>query len=104
MNTTADPVTLTVVLPEPPPKSKFEREKAAFYRLLPDLLATHRGQYVAIHNEQVVDSGPDQVEVAMRVLNRIGSTDIYVHLVSVDPPRVSRSGVLRDLSTPRGGG
>lgn len=99
MNTTADVQTFTVVLPEPPPKSKFEREKAAFYRLLPDLLATHRGQYVAIHGEQVVDSGPDQVEVALRVLRRVGNVALYVHLVS-DERRlpVARSGVLRDLS------
>jgi len=91
--------TFEVVLPAPPPPTKFEREKAAFFRLLPELLRTHTGQYVAIHGEQVVDSGPDQVEVALRVLRRVGNVALYVHLVS-DEKRlpVARSGVLRDLS------
>ena len=98
MNTTADIQTFEVVLPERP-MTKFDREKAAFDRLLPDLLATHRGQYVAIHEEVVVDSGPDQVEVALRVLRRVGNVALYVHLVSDEKHfPVSRSGVIRDLS------
>lgn len=103
MSQSADVETFEVVLPEPPPPKKFEREKAAFFRLLPDLLATHRGQYVAIHDEQVVDSGPDQTEVAVRVLDRLGGGDIYVGLVSVGPPRIERSGVLRDLGSVKRG-
>ena len=102
MSQTVAESTFEVVLPEPS-LTKFERERAAFYRLLPELLATHRGQYVAIHGEQVVDSGPDQLEVAVRVRKRVGSASIYVHLVSDEPPRVERSGVLRDLSRWRGG-
>lgn len=31
---------------------KFERERRAFFRLLPALLGTHRGQYVAVHDER----------------------------------------------------
>jgi hypothetical protein len=89
--------TIEVRLHETPP-SKFERERRAFLRLLPGLLATHSGQYVAIHEEQVVDSGPDQLEVALRVQRRIGAVAIYVHLVSDQPRLMSRSGVLRDLS------
>jgi hypothetical protein len=99
MTPTANVHTFEVVLPEPPPKSKFEREKAAFYRLLPELLKTHHRQYVAIHDEQVVDSGPDQIEVALRVLRRVGNVALFVHLVSDEKPfPVSRSGVVRDLS------
>ena len=56
-----------VVLPEPPPPppaaDKFEREQAAFHRLLPDLLTTHRGQYVAIHDGQVIAVGNSSVGV-----------------------------------------
>lgn len=88
---------LAVHLPEMP-LTKFERERRAFYRLLPALLETHRGQYVAVHDEQVVDSGANQVEVALRVLRRIGSVPIFVHLVSHGPEQVYRSGVLRDPS------
>lgn len=79
------------------PPSKFERERRAFYRLLPDLLGTHRGQYVAVHNERIADSGPDRLSVAQRVLEKVGPTDIYVGLVDVEPVRPSRSGVLREL-------
>lgn len=91
--------TIEVRLPETPP-SKFERERRAFFRLLPGLLATHAGQYVAIHDEQVVDSGPDQLEVALRVQRRVGAAAIYVHLVCDEPQPVCRSGVVRDLSRP----
>lgn len=45
----------------PAAPTKFERERTAFYRLLPELLATHRGQYVAVHGEQVADSGSDRL-------------------------------------------
>jgi hypothetical protein len=89
--------TIEVRLPETLP-SKFERERRAFFRLLPGLLATHSGQYVAIHDEQVVDSGPDQLEVALRVQRRVGGVAIYVHLVSDEPNPICRSGVVRDVS------
>ena len=94
---TASPATLEVMLPQPP-DSKLERERRAFARLLPQLLATHCGQYVAVHDEQVVDSGADRLEVALRVLRRVGNVDIYVGLVTDQPLPVARSGVRRDLS------
>ena len=80
------------------PHSKFERERRAFYRLLPQLLATHRGRYVAIHDEQVAASGPNRLEVAMHVLEHSGNVDIFVGLVNDEPEPVMRSGVRRDLS------
>jgi len=89
--------TTEVRLPETP-MSKFEREQRAFVRLLPGLLATHLGQYVAIHDEQVVDSGTDQLDVALRVQRRVGTVAIYVHLVSDELLARCRSGVIRDLS------
>ena len=56
----------------PVPKlTKFDRERLAFFRLLPDLLLTHAGQYVAIHDEQVVDSGPIRADVVCRTLDRV---------------------------------
>jgi hypothetical protein len=86
-----------VRLDQPTP-SKFERERGAFLRLLPQLLVTHPGQYVAIHDEQIADSGTDRLEVAMRVLRRVGNVDIYVGLAADQPEPVCRSGVRRDLS------
>ena len=46
---------------------KLERENDAFWHVLPQLLETHRGKYVAIHEGQSVDSGDDQLAVASRV-------------------------------------
>ena len=91
-----------VHLPPYPPPGKFERERRAFHRLLPQLLNTHRGEYVAIHDERVVDRGAVRLEVALRVLQRIGNVPIYVGLVSEEPEPMSRSGVVRDLSQPGG--
>lgn len=94
------PVTeFEVVLPTHP-QTKFERERAAFYRLLPELLKSHHGQYVAIHDERVVDSGPDRAEVAFRTLDRV-KTDIYVGLVSEEPAPIVRSGVRRVIGERR---
>ncbi len=61
--------------------SKWEREKLAFRRLS----ATHRGQYVAVHNEQVVDSGSDQLELARQSYRRFGYVPVYVGLVTDEP-------------------
>jgi hypothetical protein len=83
-----------VRFPEAPMPSKIERERRAFLRLLPDLLKTHRGQYVAVHDEQVVDSGPARLELVMRVQARL-RTGIYVGLVSEQAEPVQRSGLRR---------
>jgi hypothetical protein len=61
-----------VTLPAPKlellqPPSKWEREYAAFKRLLPELLKTHRGKYVAAHEEGMVDCDTD--EIALITLN-----------------------------------
>jgi len=76
--------------PAPVEPSKWEREQQAFRRLLPDLLKTHRGQYVAIHNEQVVGSGPDQFELARESYQRFGYVPIYVGLITDEPARPTR--------------
>ncbi len=77
---------LEVVLPDPAPPSKAERERAAFFRLLPELLTTHRGQYVAIHDGQVVDSDADDIALVRRVHARVGYVPLHVGLVTDAPP------------------
>jgi hypothetical protein len=69
---------------------KWEQERGAYWRLRPTLVSQYRDQYVAIHEGQVVDSGPDQVELALRVYRRFGYVPIYVGLVSDEPPRMLR--------------
>ena len=84
---TLEPI-LSVPLPlaEPP---KGEREYQAFLRLLPELLATHRGKYVAVHDGQVVDSDTDDVSLILRVQARLGYVPIHVGLVT-DQPMIVR--------------
>lgn len=69
--------------------AKFQREQEAFRRLLPNLLKTYRYQYVAIHEGQVVGTGPDQIELVDRAYERFGHVPILVTLVT-DRPRVGR--------------
>jgi len=66
----------------------FERERAAFLRLKPQLLNTHRGLWVAIVGEQVVDSDTDSRALARRVYARFGYVPAYIQLVSEEMPSV----------------
>ncbi len=89
---------IPVSLPAP---SKWEREYEAFRKLLPELLKTHAGQFVAVHEGKVVDCGNDKLELALRVLKKIGNVSIHVGLVTDQPAPIYRSGVLRAITTPR---
>lgn len=90
-----------VIPPEaliPPPSTKWEREYRAFQRLLPELLKTHRGKYVAIHEERVIDSDDDRRELIFRVLPKVGGVSVHIGHVTEEPEPICRSGVLRVLS------
>ena len=80
-----------------PPASKWAQEQDAFRRLLPQLLTTHRGRYVAIHLGQPIATGEDKLAVAMDALRQIGNVSIHVGLVSEQPEIVMRSGVRRQV-------
>jgi hypothetical protein len=94
MDTVVTPTSMQVFIPDLP-LSKLEQERRAFLRLLPDLIPLYRGQYVAIHNQQVADHGSSRLEVALRVLKIIGNQDIYVGLVHDQPEPIGASGVRR---------
>jgi hypothetical protein len=102
MNQTVLPPPTVVELPDVP-QTKWQREYESFRRLLPQLLATHRGRYVAIHDGQVVDTGDDKLALALRVLAKVGNVPIHVGLVSDEPPAMARSGVRREVSSGGGG-
>jgi hypothetical protein len=94
----ANPVTLPPPAVEwPPPGNKWEREYRAFRRILPQLLETQRGRYVAVHDEKVIDSDTDAMTLILRVLAKVGNVAIHVGLVTDEPEPVYRSGVVRVL-------
>lgn len=80
-----------------PPRSKWECEYQAFLRLLPQLLTTQKGRYVAIHDRQVIDSGDDKLALALHVLAKVGNVAIHVGLVTEESQPVFRSGVRREV-------
>lgn len=94
------PNALQRVDPVRPNHPKLAREFDAFQRLLPDLLATNRNEYAAVHDGNVVAIGPDKVEVAQQAYARCGYQAIYVAQVTDQPRPIARSGVVREL--PRG--
>jgi hypothetical protein len=77
------------VLPAPTlpvaPEDKWHREQRAFHQLLPALLKTHGGQYVAIHEGKLVEAGTDKLDVAGRAYERFGYVPIFVSLVTDQP-------------------
>jgi hypothetical protein len=85
MTKTTTQSALTVELPAPEsPKGK--REYQAFLRLLPELLATHKGKFVAVHNGEVVDSDADEVALILRVQAKVGYVPLHVGLVTQQQP------------------
>ena len=64
---------------------KGEREYRKFLRLLPQLLASHRDQYVAVHGGEIVDFDTDDIALIQRVHARFGYVPIHVGLVTDRP-------------------
>ena len=82
---------------------KGEREYQAFRRLMPQLLAMHRGKYVAIHEGQVVDTDTDDIALVQRVHAHVGYVAIHVGLVTDQPQvvRIPHYRVVRTREVPR---
>jgi hypothetical protein len=57
--------------------SKFEAEYRAFCRMHEDLLKAYEDQWVAVHNEQVIDADPDRHALTLRVWAEYG-TDVPI--------------------------
>ena len=83
------------------PETAYERERRAFWELLPSLLETHRDQYVAIHDGKVVASGTDRVAVALEAYSRVGYVPLYLGHVTDEPPRPARIPTPRIWRGPR---
>jgi hypothetical protein len=86
----------------PAVRDKWASEFEAFQRLLPQLLETHRGEYVVIHEGLVVDSGQDDLALALRFFEQHGNVPIHVGLVSDEPEPVIRIPHYRERSASGG--
>lgn len=64
-------------------------EKAAFQRMLPALLKTHQGKWVAIYKGAMVDSDEKPSELMWRVQQKYGDESVYFGEV-LEKPRVYR--------------
>jgi hypothetical protein len=73
-------------VPIPGSSDKFERERATFFRLLPELLKTHRGKVVAIHDEQVLVVGEETVPVIQEAIKLAGHVELFVQRVLETQP------------------
>lgn len=73
-----------------PRQQAFLAEVAAFERLKPALLKTHRGQFVAIYQGQLVAEGDDELELTRRVDQQFGEVACYIEFVTEETPRRAR--------------
>ena len=76
--------------PSPVPQSAqsisgFEREKAAFERMRPELMKRYSGKCVAVVGDQVIEVGDDKIEVIKKVRARFGRVPMYVQWLTAQP-------------------
>ena len=69
---------------------KWQREFSAFVALKPQLLVTHADCFVAVHNGQVVQSGTDEVTLALDFFKHYGNVPVHIGFVSAKPEPVAR--------------
>ena len=66
---------------EPKEVQDFETEYEAFRKLLPTLMTTYEGQYVAIHHGAVVDADRSRSTLVHRFFERFGDVSVYIGYV-----------------------
>jgi hypothetical protein len=66
------------------------REHAAFVRLLPELLKTHREKFVAVHNSAVVAVADTFTDAALKAYKLVGYVPLHVGFVSGESVPVVR--------------
>jgi hypothetical protein len=79
-------------------RAKLDEELEAYVKLHPELMRTHYGLWVAIHEGAVVDQDQDHVTLYRRVRQRYGRVPVLVCEVTAEPIEEIR---LRTPSTGR---
>lgn len=72
-------------------REKIHKETEAFWAMQADLVVQYLGEYVALHQGQVVDHDPDIVCLEQRVAEKLGDVAVLIAPVTGEP--------RRDLST-----
>ncbi|MBM4459645.1 MAG: type II toxin-antitoxin system Phd/YefM family antitoxin [Chloroflexi bacterium] len=62
---------------------RLEPNRSAFRRLLPELLKTHNGQFVAIYRGRLVDADPNRITLVRRTRSR-GYRPVYIQKVTAE--------------------
>lgn len=65
--------------------AQFLKDRTVFQEMLPALLKTHNGKWVAIFKGELVDSAENISELSKRVYARLGYQPIYMDEVRVVP-------------------
>ena len=68
-------------------RAKIHRETEAFWAMQADLVARYPGEYVAVHQGQVVDHDPDVTRLENRVTERWGVAAVLIAPVTEAPRR-----------------
>jgi hypothetical protein len=68
-------------------REKLHEEVEAFWAMQAELVAHYSGEYVAVHQRQVVDHDPDVVRLEQRVAEQWGESAILIAPVTDEPRR-----------------
>lgn len=68
-------------------REKIHTETEAFWRMYTDLQKQYLGEYVAVHEEQVVDHDQDVLRLEQRVVDRLGDIAILIAPVTTSAKR-----------------
>lgn len=66
-------------------KLVIDREMQAYLQQHEQLLATYRGQSIAMHNGEVIDHDPDEVALSQRVRAQYGKEPVLITPVLPEP-------------------
>jgi hypothetical protein len=72
--------------------AQYQREKISaecklFDQQKPELLTRYPSEYIAMHQGQVIDHGPDLGELHLRVFAQLGHTPVLLKRVTNEPER-----------------
>ena len=65
-------------------EAPFWKEVAAFNQMPQPEIDRYFGQYVAVYQGRIVDSDPDEAELALRFYRTWGYVSVYIHKVGTE--------------------